>query len=72
MKVPKYWRVRSDHLNLNCVCKALRVVWATLTPIAADLTKLIFRLESMPYILNLRRFGRDTTGLVREKRKSSA
>lgn len=43
-----------------------------LTPIAADLSKLIFELESAPYILNSLRLGSDTMGLVKAKSRSSA
>lgn len=52
IRVPKYLRVQSDHLNLNFDCKVARRAGFTPTPIAVDLSKLIFKSASAQYLSN--------------------
>lgn len=54
ISVPRYFRVVFVHFKLKLACRCVNWECEISTPIASDLVKLIFRLESIPYVLNSR------------------
>lgn len=73
MCVPKYFKAVDDHCNLKLDCKCVSCGCGIPTPIASDFAKLIFKLESCPYVVNsCNKFGREVVGEVSENIRSSA
>lgn len=63
--VPKYFKAVSVHFSLKAVWRWRSCGSGIPTPISSDLVKLIFRLDSAPYISNSRnRYGSDICGFV--------
>lgn len=73
MNVPKYFKAVVVHFNLKLDCRYVSCGCGIPIPIASDFVKLIFKLESAPYISNSRsKFGREIAGDVSENMRSSA
>lgn len=71
--MPKYFRVDVVHLKRKLDCIIGVMCGGRAMPIASDLEKFIFRLDSAPYLSNsLRRLGSKIVGFISEKSRSSA
>lgn len=71
--VPRYFKAVVVHFSLKLACKCVSRGCGIPMPIASDLAKLIFKLESAPYVANSgSKFGRETEGVVSVNIRSSA